>query len=88
MTHGLFVIHVLAQACTNTFEVGNVVTDFLDGLDLLLKVLSFQEIAELKQNKRFNIIIVVIGERKQNTLNIAREVITDKHLNVENRKTP
>lgn len=39
---------VLSQAAAHTLEVGDVVTDLLDGRDLLLEVVALDEVSHLK----------------------------------------
>ena len=47
VSEGLLVVDVLSKALTDTLELSDVVTDFLDGLHLLLKVLRLNEVAQL-----------------------------------------
>ena len=52
---GLLVIHVLSKARPHTLEVGDVVTNLLDGSHLLLQVVTLQEVRHLQShthNKR------------------------------------
>lgn len=44
---GLLVKHVFSKAWSNTLQVGDVVGQLLDGLDLLLQVVPFDEISQL-----------------------------------------
>ena len=44
----LLVVEELAQACAHALEVGDVVADLLDGLHLLLQVVTLQEVRHLQ----------------------------------------
>lgn len=50
---GLLVIHVLSKARPHTLEVGDVVTNLLDGTHLLLQVVTLQEVRHLQSHTFF-----------------------------------
>ena len=55
----VLVEHVLSQATADAFEVGDVVTDLLDGAHLLLQVLTLDEVSHLKSETKTQIHDVV-----------------------------
>lgn len=48
MRHGLLVEQVLAQSSSNSLQLGDIVAQLLDGLDLFLQEVAFNEIGQLR----------------------------------------
>lgn len=49
---GFLVEHVLSKSWTNTFQVGDMVRQLLNGLDLFSEEIRFDPVAELKTRKK------------------------------------
>ena len=52
-SQGLLVIHELSKARPHTLEVGDVVTNLLDGTHLFLQVVTLQEVCHLQSHTFF-----------------------------------